>query len=45
MFEIISNLYYFTANLDTYRGNSGSPVFNAITHKVEGVLVRGEQDF
>ena len=36
---------YFQANLDTYRGNSGSPVFNLKTKKVEGVLVRGETDF
>jgi len=36
---------YFVANLDTYGGNSGSPVFNAVTHEVEGILVRGETDF
>jgi S1-C subfamily serine protease len=36
---------YFIANLDTYGGNSGSAVFNARTLEVEGVLVRGEQDF
>ncbi len=36
---------YFTANLDTYGGNSGSPVFNSDTHEVEGILVRGETDF
>lgn len=36
---------YFVANLDTYGGNSGSPVFNATTHDVEGILVRGETDF
>lgn len=36
---------YFVANLDTYGGNSGSPVFNSNTHMVEGVLVRGETDF
>lgn len=36
---------YFVANLDTYGGNSGSPVFNSSTHDVEGVLVRGETDF
>jgi hypothetical protein len=32
----------FVANLDTYPGNSGSPVFNSTTHEVEGILVRGE---
>jgi Trypsin-like peptidase domain len=36
---------FFTANLDTYGGNSGSPVFNSTTHEVEGVLVRGAPDF
>ncbi|MEU5879931.1 serine protease [Spirillospora sp. NPDC047279] len=36
---------FFVANLDTYGGNSGSPVFNTTTHEVEGILVRGENDF
>jgi hypothetical protein len=36
---------YFVANLDTYGGNSGSAVFNASTGEVEGILVRGENDF
>lgn len=36
---------YFVANLDTYGGNSGSAVFNAKTNKIEGILVRGDQDF
>lgn len=36
---------FFVANLDTYGGNSGSPVFNSTTHQVEGILVRGETDF
>jgi hypothetical protein len=36
---------FFVANLDTYGGNSGSPVFNSNTREVEGVLVRGETDF
>jgi hypothetical protein len=33
------------ANLDTYGGNSGSPVFNHRTGEVEGILVRGENDY
>lgn len=37
--------HYFTANLDAYSGNSGSPVFNANTGKVEGILVQGADDF
>ena len=36
---------FFEANLDTYGGNSGSPIFNAATGVVEGILVRGLQDF
>ncbi len=36
---------FFVANLDTYGGNSGSPVFNAQNTTVEGILVRGENDF
>lgn len=36
---------HFVANLDTYGGNSGSAVFNASTGKIEGILVRGAQDF
>ena len=36
---------YFTANTDTYDGNSGSPIFNVSTGIVEGILVRGDYDF
>jgi Trypsin-like peptidase domain len=36
---------FFVANLDTYGGNSGSPVFNSSSNAVEGILVRGENDF
>jgi hypothetical protein len=36
---------YFVANLDTYGGNSGSPVFNAANYQLEGLLVRGQKDF
>ena len=36
---------FFRANLDTYGGNSGSPVFDAQTGVVEGILVRGETDY
>lgn len=41
----IDNNYFFQANLDTFGGNSGSPVFNAKTGFVEGILVRGETDY
>lgn len=36
---------FFTANLDTYGGNSGSAVLNAETLEVEGILVRGNADY
>lgn len=36
---------YFVTDLDTFGGNSGSPVFNAKTKLVEGILVRGDKDF
>lgn len=36
---------YFTANLDSYAGNSGSPVFNQNTGKVEGILIQGADDY
>ena len=35
----------FTANLDAYGGNSGSPVFNAKSGLVEGLLTRGDNDY
>ena len=45
--QIMSNVnsVFFDANLDTYSGNSGSPVFNADTLVVEGILVEGGTDF
>lgn len=36
---------YFATNLDTFGGNSGSPVFNKDTLEVEGILVRGDTDY
>lgn len=36
---------YFATNLDTFGGNSGSPVFNSTTKEVEGILVRGRMDY
>lgn len=39
------HLQYFYTTLDSYQGNSGSPVFNFYTHKVIGVLVSGEKDY
>lgn len=36
---------FFTTDLDTFVGNSGSPVFNINTMQVEGALVRGGTDY
>jgi len=36
---------FFMADLDTYEGNSGSPVFSAETGLIEGVLFDGGEDF
>lgn len=35
---------FFIANLDTYKGNSGSPVYSSSTNQVIGILVGGERD-
>jgi hypothetical protein len=37
--------YKFLASVDAFGGNSGSPVLNAATHEVEGILVSGNDDF
>ena len=36
---------YFVADLDSFGGNSGSPVFNEATGLIEGILIRGGEDF
>ena len=36
---------FFAANLDTFGGNSGSPVFDMSTGLVEGILVKGREDY
>lgn len=41
----VANADYLIASVDTYGGNSGSAVFNSNTGLIEGILVRGEQDF
>lgn len=40
-----SHLTFFQANVDTFVGSSGSPVINLNSMEVEGLLVRGNQDF
>lgn len=37
--------FYYYTSLDSFQGNSGSPVFHFNTHKVIGVLVSGELDY
>lgn len=37
--------YTFKTNADTFSGNSGSPVFGMESQLVEGMLIRGEDDF
>lgn len=37
--------HYFTTNLDTFGGNSGSPVLSESTGEVLGILVRGQEDY
>jgi V8-like Glu-specific endopeptidase len=39
-----SGTYQFTAGLDSFEGNSGSPVINSKTMLVEGILVNGQED-
>jgi V8-like Glu-specific endopeptidase len=36
---------YFTANLDTFEGNSGSGVFSAVTQELVGILTGGADDY
>jgi hypothetical protein len=43
--NVIIDDFSFKATLDSFAGNSGSPVINAQTSEVEGILVRGEEDF
>lgn len=35
----------YVCDLDTFRGNSGSPVFDETTMKVIGIVVEGESDY
>ena len=41
----LDNDLQFKAPLDSFSGNSGSPVINKRTLRVEGILVNGAQDF
>jgi V8-like Glu-specific endopeptidase len=36
---------FFVTNLDTFGGNSGSPVVDLNSGMIEGILVRGEEDY
>lgn len=35
----------YVCDLDTFRGNSGSPVFDETTMKVIGIVIEGESDY
>jgi hypothetical protein len=37
--------HFFVTNVDSFQGNSGSPIIDVATGMVEGILVRGEQDY
>ncbi len=37
--------HFFKATVDSFHGNSGSAVFNSKTLEVEGILVRGYEDY
>ena len=39
------NQQYFYTSLDSFQGNSGSPVFDFNSHAVIGILVSGEVDY
>jgi V8-like Glu-specific endopeptidase len=41
----VSQLDFFQSNVDTYGGNSGSPVWGLASHAIEGILVRGNTDY
>lgn len=43
--SLIRKRHYIMANVDTFVGNSGSPVFNEKSGEVEGILVEGAEDF
>jgi len=46
--SVMSNLAsdpFFVTNLDTFGSNSGSPVIDTSSYRVEGILVRGEIDY
>lgn len=43
--KVVDNAY-FSADLDVFAGNSGSPVFDSNTHALVGIVVRGDnRDF
>ncbi|MBI2522529.1 MAG: trypsin-like peptidase domain-containing protein [Bdellovibrio sp.] len=43
--SLVRRSSYFISDLDTFAGNSGSPVFNQETGVVEGILVQGAKDY
>ena len=43
--NIFKKFWFFRANLDSFAGNSGSPVINTNTQLVEGILIKGAPDY
>lgn len=43
--KLIDSVFTFEASLDSFEGNSGSPIFNAKNFEVEGILYSGKEDF
>lgn len=43
IYSVTSNT--LSTDLDAFKGNSGSPVFNEETNKVIGILIKGQTDF
>ena len=41
----LENDLLFHASLDTYAGNSGSPIIDVATNNMAGILIRGDDDF
>ncbi|WP_374080435.1 serine protease [Bdellovibrio bacteriovorus] len=43
--KVLDKPEIYVSNLDVFEGNSGSPIFSAMTHELIGILSSGETDF
>ena len=43
--NIFKRFWFFRASVDSFAGNSGSPVINTQTQLVEGILIKGAPDY